>query len=346
VEEIKFQKRFALAVLAVVLVIVGCSCAGTLPTYTSHSTIIIEPTQAPTPTPEILMPSDDRWGIYALDLTTQGVQLLYSSPTKLSKLRLNSAGDRFVFSRMVGGSSYEHAEIFTVGIGGQDLQRLTDNTFWDLYPAWAPDGSRIAFLSWRDADLDIYSMNADGSDQALLYDSGFHDADIHWVGDQIVFTSGSRIWIMQDDGTGVRQLTDPPQAGEWGNANLPFGDYDPRISPDGARVLFTRLVDDESPHGNYDFYIVDVAGSDLTRLTETGHTQGLDSWSRAGDRIVFIVAAVDDVGQYDIHIMNADGSGVHNVTPDAFPPGFLCHSAIFSRDDTTIYFLGEWWSEE
>jgi TolB protein len=247
---------------------------------------------------------------------------------------------------MVGGDTYEHAEIFTLGVDGGDLQRLTDNTFWDLYPAWSPDGSQIAFLSWRDADLDVYVMDADGGNQALLHDSGSHDADIHWVDDQIVFTSGSRIWVIQGDGTGARRVTDPPRAGEWGNANLPFGDYDPRISPDGARVLFTRLVGDESPHGNYDFYIVDSDGSSLTRLTETGYTQGLASWSRAGDRIAFVVSAIEGVGQYDIYTMNADGAEVRNITPATFPPDLLCHSAVFSRDDTTVYFVGEWWSED
>ena len=77
-EECRLWKRLALAILAVVLItLAGCDGSEAVPTDTSHSTIIIEPTQAPTPTPEILMPSDDRWGIYALDLTTQGVQLLY-----------------------------------------------------------------------------------------------------------------------------------------------------------------------------------------------------------------------------------------------------------------------------
>ena len=332
--------------IALLVILTGCDGGTVLPAGTPRLTVIPEPTDAPSPTPATLVPSADRWGIYTLDLATQRVEQLYSSPLEISALRLNSVGDRFVFSAASGGSTNKHEEIFTVGIDGQGLQRLTDNAFRDIYPAWSPEGSEIAFLSWRDANLDIYVMNADGGNERRLYDSGFHDADIHWVGDQIAFTGNSRIWIMEDDGTRARQLTDPPRAGEWGKANLPFGDYDPRISPDGTRVVFERLVGDESPHGNYDLYVVGIDGTDLVRLTDTGYAQGLASWSHSGDQLVYIVAAIDDVGQYDVYTVNADGTENRNVTPDTFPPRFLCRWAIFSQDDSTIYFVGEWWSEE
>ena len=37
-----------------------------------------------------------------------------------------------------------------------------------LFPAWSPDGSKIAFESGRDGNLEIYVMNADGSGQTRL----------------------------------------------------------------------------------------------------------------------------------------------------------------------------------
>jgi len=36
-------------------------------------------------------------------------------------------------------------------------------------------------------------------------------------------------------------VTYPADAGRWGTANLPVGDYDPRLSPDAERIAFERL---------------------------------------------------------------------------------------------------------
>ena len=129
----------------------------------------------------------------------------------------------------------------------------------------------------------------------------------------------------------------------WGNANLPFGDYDPRLSPDGSKLVFERLLNDSSIHGNYDIFIVNSDGTGETRLTYTGYSQGLASWSHSGDKIVYIVAAIGTEGKYDMYIMNYDGTDSRNITPDYFPSNFLCHSPIFSPDDSEILFIGEWW---
>lgn len=289
------------------------------------------------------VPQEERWGIYALDLETQAVELLYTSASEISTLRLDGDGDTFVFSQMIDGDNNEATEICTVRIDGQGFTRLTDNAFWDLYPVWSPDGSQIAFLSFRQTDLDIHVMDADGSNERLLYNSGFHDADIDWQGDKVVFTSNSQIWIMNSDGTQPLQVTEPPRAGEWGNANLPFGDYDPRLSPDGSRIVFERLEGDDSPHGNYNLYLVNTDGTGETRLTDSGFSQGLASWSHSGEKLIYIVATIGEAGQFDAYMMNADGTDNHNITPDYFPASFLVHEAIFSTDDASIFFIGEWW---
>ena len=292
------------------------------------------------------VPHQERWGIYALHLESESIELIYSSPDQITTVRLDAASDRFVISQQIGGEGVEFSEIFTLGIDGQDLVRLTENEVWDLYPAWSPDGSQIVFLSWREDNLDLYVMDSDGSNLERLFDSGDHDADVHWAGGRITFTSGNRIWIMNDDGSDAGPITDPPQAGEWGTANLPYGDYDPRLSPDGTRVAFERMVDVSVPHGGYDLFIADVDGANLERLTNSGYAQGFPSWSHDGSQIVYIVAAIDDVGQFDLYLMNSDGSGNRNITPSWFPSEFLCHTAIFSADDEVVYFIGEWWEAD
>jgi len=123
-----------------------------------------------------VVPHLDRWGIYRLDIDTQIIDSLYSSPIEIASLRLNSASDRFVFSQKLSGESSSE-EIFTLSTNGNDLHRITDNSFWDLYPVWSPDGSKVAFLSQRSSSLGIYLMKADSSEAVQLYDSSSQEAD-------------------------------------------------------------------------------------------------------------------------------------------------------------------------
>ncbi|MCJ7718088.1 MAG: hypothetical protein MUO54_16425 [Anaerolineales bacterium] len=287
----------------------------------------------------------EKWGIYKLDLLSEEVNLLYGTEGEISNLDLDKAGARLVYSKQVGGPAYEFSEILTYSIPDQRVSRLTENETWDLYPVWSSDGTQIVYLSFREETLDIYIMEADGSQQRLLFDSGFHDADIDWVGEQITFTSQSRIWIMDDDGSNPRPLTDPPRAGEWGQANLPFGDYDPRISTDGSQIIFSRLLDDQSVHGNYDLFIADINGLSATNLTQTGYSQGLSSWSPNGDVILYIVSAIGEKGVYDLYSINKDGTEITNLTPGNVPPDFLIHSARFGPDGDAVYFIGQWWND-
>jgi TolB protein len=302
-------------------------------------------TQPPVPQPAQSVPHEGKWGIYSLDLATQDVELIYSTDEEIqaSALRLNSAGDKFVFAKKTGGNADENLEIFTVNADGSGLQRITTNSYWDLYPAWSPDGTEIVFLSFRGSDLDLYVMGADGSSPGLLYDSGTHDADVDWAGNRIVFTSDFKIWVINADGTSPIQITNPENAGTWGTANLPIGDYDPRLNADGTKIVFERLENPNTAHGSYNLFVINSDGSGETRLTENGYAQGLASWSHSGNELAYVVAAIGEEGKYHIYEINADGTGNQDISPAYFPPGFLSHSPIFSKDDSKVYFIGQWW---
>lgn len=290
-------------------------------------------------------PHEAKWGIYGLDLKSQKTELVYSSSEKIADISLNEQGDKFSFSLGPGAFLDTQEEIYTIGINGEELKQLTNNSTWEGRPVWSADEQDIAYLKWLNNNLDIYVMSADGTSQRKLYGSSGHDSDIHWQGDKIAFTRDSQIWLMDSDGSNAKQLTDPPRAGQTNRANLPFGDYDPRLSPDGTQIVFERLEDDTSVHGNYNIYLINTDGTGETKLTTNGYSQGLAHWSHDGKQIVYVVAAMGEVGKFDIYTMSTNGENNENVMPKYYPDEFLCHSAVFSADDSKIYFVGEWFAD-
>ena len=291
---------------------------------------------------KMVVPQEERWGIYSLDLDSSKVELLFSSDTQISFLDLNHAGDAVVFSQESNDDGEESEEIFSLQLSDGIAYQLTDNEYRDVYPVWSPDDQQIAYLSWRSTTMGIYLIDVDGGNERVLYDSEYHDADLDWE-DRILFTRNSQVWIMDTDGSNVHPVTNAPHVGEESNMNVPFGDYDPRLKPNGSQILFSRLVDDGSLHGNYDFFLIDTDGASETRLTDSGFSQGIAQWSTDGDMIVYSVAAIDDEGKYDIYLMDSDGSNNHSITPEYFPETFLCYCPAFFMDNEKIIFIGEWW---
>ena len=123
---------------------------------------------------------------------------------------------------------------------------------------------------------------------------------------KIAFTSNRdgnlEIYVMNDDGTNQRNLTDNPGL-----------DWYPNWSPDGKKILFgsIRNPNDEDEQG---IYIMNADGSNVEKLTDSSGWSDFGAWSPDGSRIAF--CSVGDGTQQDIYIMNADGSGVTRVTND------------------------------
>jgi TolB protein len=51
---------------------------------------------------------------------------------------------------------------------GSGVTKLTSNPGTDEGPSWSPDGSRIAFTTYRGDNAEVYVMNADGSGQTNI----------------------------------------------------------------------------------------------------------------------------------------------------------------------------------
>ncbi|MGQ0632912.1 MAG: TolB family protein [Sporichthyaceae bacterium] len=105
------------------------------------------------------------------------------------------------------------------------------------------------------------------------------------------------IVVINADGSGRKVLTSGPDA-----------DFEPRFSPDGKRIVFTRDFKDARP----EIFVMNADGSGLRRLTRHPGFSGSPSFSPDGKRIAFLRGTVDTAGR--IIVMNADGSGQRPVT--------------------------------
>jgi TolB protein len=132
---------------------------------------------------------------------------------------------------------------------------------WVEYPTWSPHGDRIAFM---------------GGPSASDYD----------------------IWVVDVDGTNLRQLTDSPGPDVW-----------PEWSPDGARVAFTSVRDDctysdapdcrttGGPQPHHDVWVVGAEGAGFSRVT-----------SEFGQ---FVSWSPDGTGRVPLHIEGFSGTALH-----------------------------------
>jgi Tol biopolymer transport system component len=174
-------------------------------------------------------------------------------------------------------------DIWVMDADGTNQTQLTENTGEYFEPnaessAWSPDGTKIAFAEWTyDAngigDVDIYTIDADGTDPVRLTEAPRFQYDPAWSPDgaRIAFTStrdgDGEIWTMAADGTDQTNLTD----------NVGLNEFDPAWSPNGRRVAFGGFRS-----GDQEIFTIGIDGTGWKNITNTpGIKEDQPDWGPA-----------------------------------------------------------------
>ena len=165
---------------------------------------------------------------------------------------------------------------------------------------------KIAFVSTRDGNREIYVMDADGKNLKNLTNSPGNDIFPVWSpdGKKIAYISGNlgdgnslEVFVMNADGSNPKNLTkNRAEEFEW-----------PAWSPDGKKIAFQSYRD-----FNGEIYVMDADGGNPKNLTKApGVGDGSPAWSPDGKKIAF-VSRRD--GNSEVYVMNADGTDQRNLT--------------------------------
>lgn len=155
---------------------------------------------------------------------------------------IHPAGERICF----GIPAATGQEIASVGCDGKDRKTLTTGGI-NNWPAYSPDGKRIAFCSSRDGTFALFVMNADGSDAKRVGKLGGMQLRPSWSpdGTRLAFTwnrDGYSIYTIKIDGTGLTRLTDSTERSDFST-----------WTPDGNGVVFVG-----ERKGKFDLFRLEV----------------------------------------------------------------------------------------
>ena len=148
-------------------------------------------------------------------------------------------------------------DIYTMNADGSDVRRLTTAVGYDGGPFFSPDGSKIVYRS--------YHPETDDERQGFL----------SLLAENLVRPSRMELWVMNADGSDQHQVTD------LGGAN-----FAPFFHPGGERIIFSSNHHD--PQGReFDLFMVNLDGSGLVRVTTSPEFDGFPMFSPDGAKLVF-----------------------------------------------------------
>ena len=143
---------------------------------------------------------------------------------------------------------YGSYQIYIAKPDGSDLKQLSHAPGYNAESTITRDGKHIVFTSTRNGDLDIFTMDSDGSNKHQVTRNGAANFGPYWLpdGKRIIFASNQAdpkngrdfdLYIINEDGTGQQRITYHP-------------DFDgfPMFSSDGQRLVWASNRNGKAPH--------------------------------------------------------------------------------------------------
>ena len=281
--------------------------------------LFIGPTYAQVPMIAFLSDRSDDLEIYLL-FNNGDVEQLTKNKARTTDFDWSPDGKSIAFtSNIRGGESFE---IYTIDVENKNQTDLMQGKLagiWQL-PRWSPTGEKrllveslgglpdalhwdVGMLDFEEDDLVVFNVaNAAGEGEG-------QDREATWSpdGTKIAFHGGRVAWPGGAFDIVIADMTTKkPGVDQVLLTKHDAGDQRARWSPDGTKILFESNRD-----GDWEIFVMDAAGENLTQLTNNDEADRNAEWSRSS-----IVFESKRDGDWEIYGMGLDGNNQTNLTND------------------------------
>lgn len=168
-------------------------------------------------------------------------------------------------------------------------------------PAWSPDGSRIAYVSFENRKPMVFVQDVADTSRRLLANFEGANSSPAWApdGERLSLTltrdGAAQVYTMRADGTDLVRLT-----------NSPGIDTEAHWSPDGRTLLFTS-----DRGGSPQIYRMPASGGGAERVTFEGNYNVTPRWAPDGRSFCFIQR---NSGRYNVAIQELGSRNAQLLT--------------------------------
>ena len=195
-------------------------------------------------------------------------------------------------------------DIILMDAVGTIRQRLVADGALNLAPILSPDGTRLAYTSYREGTPTVYLRHLTSTqDERITLRSGFALPGSWSPNGRYLALS------MSDNGNSDIVLYDT-QRRHLRRLTLHAGiDVSPSFAPDNTRVVFTS-----DRQGASQLYLTDVRARAPRRLSTKGSYNTLAVWAPQGETIAFIGRSPDQT--LELYTIRADGTALRRMTTE------------------------------